>query len=158
MHPSDFTPPEGYTTTYATIKNFPMVYYNGYQWELIDGEPTIEDMPNESEYTIPMPKAQWRIQSSYNDGFPWNELIPDIPYMNTFSHISQGVAEEITDTTTLPYKRVTISGYTNPDLIRFQDKDFEEGDLQKIGIFGLNSYRYIEKQNYTEGSTEVEIP
>ena len=70
----------------------------------------------------------------------------------------QGFATEVTDTTSLPYKRFNGSGYTNPDLIRFQDKEFEEGDIQKIGIYGLNSYRYIEHQNYTEGSTTEEVP
>lgn len=72
--------------------------------------------------------------------------------------INQGFAAEITDTSSLPYKRFNGSGYTNPDLIRFQDRAFEDGDIQKIGIFGVNSYRYIETDNYVDGSTTCEVP
>lgn len=81
IHAPDWTPPSGYTSTYATINEFPVVSYTGRQWILIDGVPTIENMPEaEAEYTLPMPLSQWRIDEYHNNGFPYNELIPDIPY------------------------------------------------------------------------------
>ena len=111
-----------------------------------------------ADFSQPLPKSKWRVDQYHNDGFPWNALIPDIPYMNMFPHISQGMATEITDASSLPYKRVTTSGYTNPDLIRFQDEEFAENTTQKVGIFGVNSYRYMETDDYEDGSTTCEIP
>ena len=80
IHPDDYEPPTGYTSTYLTLSEFPDVIWSGYQWRMVEGEPRIEDMPDDTEYTLPMPKAQWRIEQYYNNGFPWNELIPEIPY------------------------------------------------------------------------------
>lgn len=80
---------------------------------------------------------------------------PDAPSLPT---INQGFATEITDTSSLPYMRVTTSGYTNPDLIRFQDREFVESTIQRVGIFGVNSYRYIETDDYIDGSTTCEVP
>ena len=79
LHPPDWEPPEGFTNNYWTLKDFPSITYTAYVWEMIDGEPRIEDMPDDAEYTLPMPKSQWRIQSGYNDGFPFNELMPNVP-------------------------------------------------------------------------------
>lgn len=77
---------------------------------------------------------------------------------NDVPNIGQGFATEVTDTTSLPYKRFNNSGYTNPDLIRFQDEEFAENTTQKVGIFGVNSYRYMETDDYEDGSTTCEIP
>ena len=112
----------------------------------------------ESPMVYPYPDLLWRIEKGYNEGYPFHLFLIGIPFHNPWVEISQGEATIVDDTTSIEYKRYSKSGYTNPDLIRFQDKEFEEGDIQKIGIYGLNSYRYIETQNYTEGSTEVEIP
>ena len=114
------------------------------------------------DYVRPFPYSLWRIDEN-NGGYPYTYILSCVatlppPEPQILPVSQQGEATIIDDTKSIEYKRVTKSGYTNPDLIRFQDNEFEEGDLQKIGIFGLNSYRYIEKQNYTEGSTDVEIP
>ena len=77
---------------------------------------------------------------------------------NNIPAISQGYATEVTDTTSLPYERFYGSGYTNPELIRFQDKELPNNTVQKIGLFGVNSYRYIETVDYEDGSTTSEIP
>lgn len=82
------------------------------------------------------------------------ELPPDV----SLPIIGQGFATEVTDTTSLPYKRFNNSGYTNPDIIRFQDDEFAENTTQKVGIFGVNSYRYMETDDYEDGSTTSEIP
>ena len=91
--------------------------------------------------------TSWTI--TYETESPPDESLPTI---------GQGFATEVTDTTSLPYKRFNNSGYTNPDLIRFQDEDFVEGTTQKVGVFGVNSYRYIETDDYEDGSTTCEIP
>ena len=133
------------------------------QWTIVpginQGLPSTGFYIDETELeTLPMPKMYWRITSGYNDGFPFNELMIDVPYVNPWPNTGQGEASVIEDVNSIEYKRYSTSGYTNPDLIRFQDKEFEEGDIQKIGIYGLNSYRYMEHQNYTEGSTTEEVP
>ena len=105
--------------------------------------------------SLTKPNALWG--DIFDDGLnDWDSTYD--PDALSLPSINQGVATEITDTSSLPYRRFNCSGYTNPDLIRFQDKEFEEGDIQKIGIYGLNSYRYMEHQNYTEGSTTEEVP
>ena len=109
----------------------------------------------------PYPLSVWRIDEN-NGGLPYNEMLIGIKYYVAPPHdlpvSKQGEATVIDDTKSIEYKRYSTSGYTNPDLLRFQDKEFEEGDIQKIGIYGLNSYRYMEHQNYTEGSTTEEVP
>lgn len=125
-----------------------------------NGYPEPIDAPEPPEYAMqaPYPDSMWRIASGYNNGYPFNMFLPGVPYLAVLPATGQGLATEVTNTSSLPYKRYSKSGYTNPDLIRFQDKEFEEGDIQKIGIYGLNSYRYMEHQNYTEGSTTEEVP
>lgn len=102
-----------------------------------------------------LPNAQWG--DIFADTMPAYDpdYDPDAPSLPT---INQGFATEIIDTSSLPYKRFNGSGYTNPDLIRFQDREFEDDDIQKIGIFGVNSYRYIETDDYVDGSTTCEVP
>lgn len=121
-------------------------------------EPIYAPEPPEYAMEAPYPASFWRIASGYNNGYPFNMLMPDVPYLAILPAMSQGYASELTDTSSLPYKRATTSGYTNPDLIRFQDKEFSESTIQKVGIFGVNSYRYMETDDYEDGSTTSEIP
>lgn len=53
-----------------------------YQWVIDDrneGFPINGNVFSNITYTNPMPVYQWRIQSGYNDGFPYNELLLNIP-------------------------------------------------------------------------------
>lgn len=124
-----------------------------------DGYPTNNSIePTKYAMTQPYPLGLWRITKGYNDGLPFHELLPDIPYVTPIPSISQGETTEITDTSSIEYKRYSTTGYTNPDLIRFRDKEFAENVSQKVFIRGVNSYRYTEVDDYEDGSTTSEIP
>lgn len=51
------------------------------QWYIYDdGFPRNDDAELfPKDFSEPYPKAMWRITNGYNDGFPFNELMPDIP-------------------------------------------------------------------------------
>ena len=72
--------------------------------------------------------------------------------------IAQGEAVEITDTESIEYKRYTDSGYTNPNLYRFQDNPYPENIRGHVGIYGTDSYQFMSIQLHDEESTTSEIP
>lgn len=45
-----------------------------------DGFPTNGTAPAPDKFTKPYPKSYWRIEAGYNNGFPFHELLPDIPH------------------------------------------------------------------------------
>ena len=50
-------------------------------WRIVNDVPTNMLMPQAvTPFVEPIPKAHWRLDEYHNNGFPWNELIPDIPY------------------------------------------------------------------------------
>lgn len=120
----------------------------------------------QTDFRRPFPSSLWRIDDN-NNGYPYTALplgniyvapTPPEPPIVDDPIIGQGWSEEVTDTTSLPYERFNGSGYTNPDLIRFQDREFVESTIQRVGIFGVNSYRYMETDDYEDGSTTCEVP
>ena len=65
--------------------------YSCAHWDFAsDGFPRSDEattpVPN---YTTPIPKAQWRVNSAYNDGFLYNELLPNIPYVPPVPPVEQ---------------------------------------------------------------------
>jgi hypothetical protein len=82
LHPPDWTPPDDATGEfYALSDELPMFHYDAFVWYIgANGFPTNENIRDEAEYTEPIPLSQWHIQSGYNNGFPYNELIPNVSY------------------------------------------------------------------------------
>ena len=164
IHPASPTPqdiPTGLGFWYS-LKAGAAIYidYNYNQWIIGVTPHSHFEYANrfEPKYTSPPPKAMWRVNPSYNSGRPYNALMRNIPYVVRIPSISQGETTEITDTSSIEYKRYSTTGYTNPDLIRFRDKEFAENVSQKVFIKGVNSYRYTEVDDYEDGSTTSEIP
>lgn len=60
--------------------------YTSLVWEMNDdGFPRPEEATVYStEFAPPFPKSYWQIKTGYNNGFPFNELIPNIPYVPTY--------------------------------------------------------------------------
>lgn len=83
LHPPNWTPPDDATGEfYALSDELPTFRYDAFVWYIgANGFPTNENIRDEAEYTEPIPLSQWTIKEDYNDGFPFNELIPDIPYV-----------------------------------------------------------------------------
>lgn len=83
LHPPDWTPPDDATGEfYALSEELPTFRYDAFVWYMgANGFPTNENIRDEAEYTEPIPLSQWTIKEGYNDGFPFNMLIPDIPYV-----------------------------------------------------------------------------
>lgn len=83
IHPKDADPPADYpSNTYYQIDTDLEYTFTEETWSIgEDGFPHsnfAELFPK--DMTIPIPKAMWRIAQYYNNGFPFNELLPNIPY------------------------------------------------------------------------------
>ena len=80
---------------------------------------------------------------------------------NDIPKMGQGRAIEVTDTTSVEYQRYDnkATGYANPNLYRFQDKAYPQGTRGWVGIYGTDSYQFIETPSlHDEESTTSEIP
>ena len=71
--------------------------------------------------------------------------------------MAQGEMTEITDPDSIEYKRDTGSGLTNPNLHRRKNGDVTD-IVYRIGVYGVNSYRYTETTEHDEESETSEIP
>ena len=83
IHPSEGEPPVDYSSnTYYMIATLFSFSYDYEDWSIgLDGFPksnSADLYPH--DMTEPIPKAMWRITEGYNNGFPFNELLPNIPY------------------------------------------------------------------------------
>lgn len=116
-------------------------------------------MPDGS-FTKPYPASLWRIDEN-NDGYPYNELMPDILYYEppppSIPIIQTNPTVEITDQSSVEYQRY-LNGYTNPNLYRFRDGYLPEDTECEVAIRGTNSYRFTRIPDYEDHSTESEIP
>lgn len=94
IHPKDADPPEDYpSNTYYQIDTDLEYTFTEETWSIgEDGFPHsnfAELFPK--DMTIPIPKAMWRITEGYNNGFPFNELLPNIPYINFYPELRENV-------------------------------------------------------------------
>lgn len=106
--------------------------------------------------SISLPNASWA--DIFDDGVPnWDPNYIPTDYI-PIPNINSGITEEITDQSSIEYKRYADTGYTNPNLYRFRDGEVPENDKCEVFIKGTNSYRYTEVRDYIDGSQRDEIP
>ena len=121
---------------------------------------TNENFEPRIEYNMasPYPKGLWRITA--NRQFPWTELLPLQVELNPLPITGQGNATEITDTSSVEWRRYENkpTGYANPNLYRFQDNPYPENIRGHVGIYGTDSYQFMSIQLHDEESTTSEIP
>lgn len=132
-----------------------------YPWTMgTDELPTNPDFIDNSQYamTTPYPKGLWRVTPELP--YPWHELLPMEIGLEPLPLNTQGPAQEITDTSSIEYRRYanTSTGYANPNLYRFQDVPFPENVRCSVGIYGTDSYQFTEVILHDEESTTSEIP
>lgn len=83
---SDITPEQ--------ITAWTITYDDGIAFEIGDsGYPEPIDAPEPAEYAMaaPYPDSVWRIDPRYNDGYPFNALMPDIPMINIYPERRENV-------------------------------------------------------------------
>lgn len=70
-----------------------MTLFEGYHntWYIDEnGELTHTDFPEvpERAFQAPLPKSVWRIDNQYEDGYPFNMLMPEVPAVGAFANAS----------------------------------------------------------------------
>ena len=70
-----------------------MTLFEGYHstWYIDeDGELTHTDFPAvpERAFQLPLPKSVWRVDNQYEDGYPFNMLMPEVPDVGAFANAS----------------------------------------------------------------------
>lgn len=79
--------------TWYTMHSTITYSYEAYDWYFDSSNDFTNDyMPDEApDFVTPLPRMYWRITDGYNNNFPFNDLIPNIPqtapphYRNTYS-------------------------------------------------------------------------
>lgn len=71
-----------------------MTLFEGYHntWYIDDnGELSHTDFPDvpERAFQTPLPKSVWRVDNQYEDGYPFNMLMPEVPAVGAFANASE---------------------------------------------------------------------